>query len=140
MNTETYKVPVSVKGIVFEDDKVWLRFNQRNEWELPGGKMDPGEQPEDTCKREIKEELGLEVEPTKIVQTYLYTITKSPDESVGVLVVSYLCNTISKVGEMENIWEEGEAKFERFSLEEIKGLNMPDFYKEAIEKAISNKQ
>ncbi len=40
----TYSVPISVKGIIFENNSVWLRKNEREEWELPGGKLDEGEQ------------------------------------------------------------------------------------------------
>ncbi len=31
-------------------------------WELPGGKVEPGEQPEEAIVREIREELGCEIE------------------------------------------------------------------------------
>src|SRR5438128_451252 len=127
-----YQVPVSVKGIVFEDNKVWLRKNERSEWELPGGKLDEGEQPEETVVREMREELGLETEVVDIAQSYLYTIKTSQDESKGVLVVSYVCKIIDRVGEFELIGEAGEANFEKFPLEKVANLLMPQFYKDAI--------
>lgn len=131
----TYSVPISIKGIVFDNGKVWLRKNERNEWELPGGKLDQGEQPEQTAVREMREELGFATEVVDIIQSYLYTIKSSNDESRGVLVVSYLCKIVGKTGDFEIDGEAGKAQFQDFSVEEVSKLNMPEFYKIGIQKA-----
>lgn len=127
-----YFVPISVKGIVFDNGKVWLRKNERYEWELPGGKLECGEQPEQTVKRELLEELGFTVNVITIVHSYLCTIKPSNN---SVFVVTYLCRLIDKTGKIETVGEAGPAAFNSFSVKEISKLHMPDFYKAAIEKA-----
>jgi 8-oxo-dGTP pyrophosphatase MutT (NUDIX family) len=132
---QTYSVPISVKCIVFENDKVWLRKNERNEWELPGGKLDEGEQPNQTAEREAFEELGVKVKADRLVGANLYKIHVSDNEARGVFVVSYNCNFLERTGEVETNGEAGIAEFKDFDLNEIQALNMPDFYKEWIRKA-----
>ena len=135
---DTYMVPVSVKGLVIEDGKVWLRKNERGEWELPGGKLEIGEQPEQTVLREMEEELGYQVVVIDILQTHMHTIKESVDESHGVLIVIYLCGIVKKVGEFELIGEGGNAEFKRFAPNELDNLYIFDFYKASILKAFSN--
>lgn len=135
MTYTPYLIPVSVKGIIIENGKVWLRKNERDEWELPGGKIDPREQPEETVLRELSEELGFTSEVEGIIDAYIYTINESVDESLGVLVICYLCTISEKSGEFELIGEAGQSEFKEFSLDEVYSLNMPEFYKKAITKA-----
>ncbi|MFI6843128.1 NUDIX hydrolase [Kitasatospora sp. NPDC050467] len=42
-------------------------------WHLPGGGIDPGEQPQETLARELHEETGLELRSARLVDARSYT-------------------------------------------------------------------
>ena len=48
-----YRSPVSVTGVVRRDAQVVPLPNERNEWELSGGKLEPDESPEQCVVRAI---------------------------------------------------------------------------------------
>lgn len=52
---------VSLKGVVLAEGRVLLARNHRDEWELPGGRAEVGENPEAAVAREIAEETGISV-------------------------------------------------------------------------------
>lgn len=139
MTCTTMRIPISVKGIIFAEGRVWLRRNERQEWELPGGKLDSGEQPEQTVAREMFEELGMRVRVIAPVHAHRYEIAGSPDESDGVLVLSYLCDLESETGKFETEGEAGAAEFRTFATDELAELTMPAFYRSAIRSALELK-
>ena len=96
--------------------------------------MDEGEQPEETVVRELEEELGFKTKVEKLISAYLYKIPSSKNEFRGVLVLIYLCTLIDKTGEFEKVGEAGKAEFKKFPIKDVKMLNMPEFYKQAIKK------
>src|SRR5271154_3930176 len=49
---------ISIKGVLIEDGSVVLLENERGEWELPGGRPEPGEDAATCLVREFAEELG----------------------------------------------------------------------------------
>ena len=61
-----------VAAVVWREGR--LLFTQRPpggpiglQWEFPGGKIEPGETPEQAVRREIAEELGVEGEPLEVL-------------------------------------------------------------------------
>ena len=54
-----------VAGIIKDGEKVFATQRgygeQKGGWEFPGGKIEPGETPEQALVRELKEELAIDV-------------------------------------------------------------------------------
>ena len=66
-----------VAAIIIENGKVFATQRGYGEfkdgWEFPGGKIEPGETPEEAIVREIKEELDTEVEVIELLDTVIQT-------------------------------------------------------------------
>ena len=62
-----------VAAIIIKDGQVFATQRGYGEfkgwWEFPGGKMEPGESPQEALKREICEELDAEVEVRELLET-----------------------------------------------------------------------
>ena len=124
-DNEAYRFPVSVKGVVIRGAKVVLLRNERDEWELPGGKLEPCERPEICVAREISEELQLEVEAARLLDTWVYAV--APE--VRVLIVTYGC---SEIREGDAILSHEHHQLRWFPLDEVRALRMPEGYKASI--------
>jgi fibrillarin-like pre-rRNA processing protein len=58
--------PRTVYCVAMGEDGFLMVYNEkRNGWEMPGGKMEPGESPEEAAERECLEESGYEVKALK---------------------------------------------------------------------------
>jgi 8-oxo-dGTP diphosphatase len=55
-------------------------------WEFPGGKVEEGEDPREALRRELKEELDVEVEVGTLFDAVFYSYPESP-----ILLLVYFC-------------------------------------------------
>src|SRR5258708_2661643 len=92
-----------ITGLVIKDDKVLLV--QRNEpecpgahlkWELPGGKVDFGETPNQAIAREILEETGVKVKVKSLLPISLTSYWEYSWGTQQVLLFIFLCEFISQ--------------------------------------------
>lgn len=60
-------------------------------WEFPGGKMEPGETPEEALKREIREELSTEIRVDELLCTVEYDYPK-----FHLMLHCYLCSLVTE--------------------------------------------
>ena len=61
-----YKFPISVKGIITDEDRIMLLKNERNEWDLPGGKLSKNEKLARRLIKEVKQETNLDISVGKL--------------------------------------------------------------------------
>ncbi|WP_086665164.1 NUDIX domain-containing protein [Lentzea kentuckyensis] len=83
--TTRFSRAVSAAGALFFDDAdrvMLLEPTYKNHWDIPGGYVEAGETPSEACRREIEEELGLEVDLGRLL-----VVDWAPSEAEGAKVL-----------------------------------------------------
>lgn len=119
-------LPVSVKAVIFDErGHVLLGLNDRNEWELPGGRIEPGETPESAVVREVLEEAGVAV----VVDCHLGDWAFEVLPGRHVLISAYSCRLLDGEPVVSSV-EHSEVRF--WSPEALRELRLPAVYRQAI--------
>jgi mutator protein MutT len=118
--------PVSVKGVLVRSGRVLLVRNEREEWELPGGRIEPGETPEHCVTREIEEESGLPVQVAEILDAWVYHIAVAAKD---VFIVTYGCHARSDAAP---VLSHEHNRIAELTEHEVPDLTMPEGYKRSV--------
>ena len=84
-----------------------VRVRRNQHWYLPGGKIEPNESPQSALERELREELGIQLDRDSI--EYLYTVVGPAYAEPG--LVELVCFSGHWRGELQARGEVSEAEW-----------------------------
>lgn len=126
-------------GLVIHNEKLLMvkRFEPEVKgahlkWEIPGGKVDFGENPEQTIVREIKEETGVKVKVKRLLPT---VYTKYWDYPWGIqhtILLGYECELISEGKRIKDHHVEDVMWIELSNVKKLDRLPGVDFFIKAL--------
>lgn len=124
---------ITIKAIIFKNDSFLLVEDHKGKWEMPGGKVDFGESPEDTLKRELNEELGVEdAVINDLVKSWTFCVQSEGDDYQFIVIVYS-----ADIGNQDIKHSDEHKKYEWVPKDKINSLNMRDGYKESIKQFLS---
>ncbi len=101
----------AAKAFIVEEGKVLILKRRPNDahkpgaWDLPGGRLEPGESPFDGLKREAREEASLEIEIVMPLDVHHFV----RDDEQKITLMIFLCKLVS--GEVKLSEEHTEYKW-----------------------------
>jgi len=121
----------AMKAIILKNGKVLIMKRSMKEdhaqvlWDIPGGKIDFGEDPIDCLNREVMEESGIKIEIIKLLRVWSFL----KDSKTQIIGITMLCKY--KSGEVKISEEHTEFKW--IKPEEIKKYDTVPMLKESLE-------
>ena len=117
--------PISIKGVLLEAGRVVLLENERGEWELPGGRLEAGEDPATCLAREFSEEVGIRVAVKSILDTWLHEVLPAQHVVIVTYGVERLDHAVLRVSDEHR-------RLGVFALGELDRLPMPEGYRRSV--------
>lgn len=116
---------IEVRSLIKKDGRVLLlkrshgREDLLGKYELPGGRVAEGEQPEEAIKRLIQETAGLEVQTLYLADVFTYTAQSDRDIQRAIIVY-----VASAAGDQADVRIDG--RYNRYSWKKIDDINQDE--------------
>lgn len=83
VSRDEMKTVIVTAALIIEQEKILVTQRKQEDshgllWEFPGGKVKEGEEPREALRRELKEELDVEVKPGMMFDGTLYSYPEYP--------------------------------------------------------------
>lgn len=129
LNVEDYKLNIRAAGIIIHDNKVLVHKNiNKDHYGLLGGRVSIGESSNNTIVREIKEELGKDVEIVKYlttVENFFETSDSKFHEILFVYQLEFSNNEDKDINyTLKNIEGKNYLQYEWLDIDKIKEYNI----------------
>ena len=120
----------TVKALIEKDGKVLILKDEKGVWELPGGKIDNSESEEETLRRELNEELGIEnAKIGQKIHTFDFEVNFK-DTLFQFHAIVRLC----EIDEQSLVISPEHSEIKWIEIEDIKNYKMREGYAEAVAK------
>jgi len=131
-----YPEPCVGAVIVRDDGKILLATSPKwhGEWIIAGGHVDIGETIAHALKREIKEELNIEVEPVRLLKVQDFINDPSFHEKKHFIFLDFLCRYVS--GEVKVDGREL-TEYQWIAPEESLKINIDGYTRKVVEAYLS---
>lgn len=94
-NETGYQTPkIDTRAAIFKDDKILLVHEANDTWSLPGGWCDVLLSVKENTIKEVKEEAGLDVIPTRIISLQDRNKHNKPIYAYGICKIIIMCELI----------------------------------------------
>jgi len=121
---------ITTKAIIYRNDSVLLVQDNKGKWEMPGGKIDFNEKPEDTLRRELHEELGFkDITVKNIVHAWTFSVVHEEGEYQFIVLVYEVVSNDTDVNKSDE-----HVRYEWIPINKVDALDMREGYKQSIYK------
>jgi mutator protein MutT len=99
-------------------------FEAHGKWELPGGKIEYGESPQDALAREIKEETGFKVQVNNLLPQPFVWNWEYPDHLQHTILFGFSCTLKNNDSVIKKPQDHHVSAIRWFTFEEIQSLSL----------------